>query len=59
MLALKVIDSYREELNSKCIVICTYKTLYDVDVDCIDYSYIDLYPEFEVVEVQEKDTSVF
>jgi hypothetical protein len=59
MVALKVIDSYREELNTKCIVICTYKTLTNVDVDCIDYSYFELYPEFEVVEVQEKDLSLF
>lgn len=52
MIVLKVIDSYREELNQKCIVICTYKLLSDnSEVDCITLDYKNEYPQFEMVEV--------
>jgi len=53
MEALKIIESYVEELNSKNIVICSYELLNDpsVIVECIDMMYQEQYPEFEVVEI--------
>jgi hypothetical protein len=52
---LKIIDSYRQELTSKGIVICTYKDLQGNEVDCIDTAHANEYPDFELIEVQEDE----
>ena len=50
---LKIIESYREELTTNGIVICTYKDIQDNEVDCIDLTYQNDYPTFEITEVKE------
>jgi hypothetical protein len=50
MQALKIIESYREQLTADNIVICTYITTQG-EADCIDMMYQPDYPQFEVVDV--------
>ena len=50
MQALKIIESYREQLTADNIVICTYITT-EGEADCIDMMYQPEYPQFEVVDV--------
>ena len=52
---LKVIESYRQELTTKGIVICTHKDLQSNEVDCIDTVHANEYPNFELIEVQENN----
>lgn len=55
---LKIIYSYREELTTKGIVICTYIDLQDNEVDCIDLIYEEEYPNFEIIEVKENNIEI-
>ena len=55
---LKIIDSYREELTTNGIVICTYIDLQGNEVDCIDLVHQAEYPTFEVIDVQENNTEI-
>jgi hypothetical protein len=52
---LKIIESYRQELTTNGIVICTYKDLQGNEVDCIDTVHANEYPNFELIEVQENE----
>lgn len=53
MEALKIIESYRQELTDNNIVICDYYLIDEPTtmVSCIDMFYISKYPEFEIVNV--------
>ena len=53
MKVLKIQENKRQELTDNVIVICTYITLDNNEIDGISIDYKDLYPEFEEVEVQE------
>ena len=53
MKVLKIQEDKRQELTDNVIVICTYITLDNNEIDGISIDYKDLYPEFEEVEVQE------
>lgn len=56
MEALKIVDSYRQELSNKTIIICTYYELPNMnEVDCIDIIYQSEYPQFDVVNVTTGD----
>jgi len=55
---LKIIESYRQELTSKGIVICTYVDLQGNEVDCIDTVHANEYPNFELIEVQENNEDI-
>ena len=55
---LKIIDSYRQELTSKGIVICTYLDMQGNEVDCIDTVHANKYPNFELIEVQENNEDI-
>lgn len=50
MQALKVPDGFdRDYLNKNLIIVCTYKTA-NGECDCVDMSYQDQFPDWEVVE---------
>ena len=53
MEALKIIESYTEELTEKGIVICSFLLEDDptIVVNCIDISHYTEYPQFEIVRV--------
>lgn len=55
---LKIIESYRLELTTNGIVICTYIDLQDNEVDCIDLVHQNEYPQFELIEVQENSVYI-
>lgn len=55
---LKIIDSYRQELTTNGIVICTYLDMQDNEVDCIDLIYQEQYPQFELIEVQQSTSDI-
>ena len=55
---LKIIESYREELTTKGIVVCTYLDMQNNDVDCINLIYEEEYQNFEIIEVQENNINI-
>jgi hypothetical protein len=57
MKALEIIESYTTELTEKNIVICSYLLQQDpsIVVDCIDISYEEEYPQFNIVDVIVED----
>ena len=55
---LKIIESYRQELTTNGIVICTYIDLQGNEVDCIDTVHANEYPNFELIEVQQNNEDI-
>jgi|AntRauMFilla1563_2_1112583.scaffolds.fasta_scaffold00841_5 hypothetical protein len=52
MQKLKIIESYRNGLNQRGIVICTYKLVEGGEADCIELEYSEEYPTFDIVQVK-------
>ena len=55
---LKIIESYRQELNNKGIVICTYLDLQDNEIDCINIQYQEEYPMFEITSIKDENIEI-
>lgn len=56
MKVLKIQENKRQELTDNVIVICTYITLDNNEIDGISIEYKDLYPDFEEIEIQESNS---